>query len=54
MTTNNQFEQDSAEFNRKYAVQDLALEILRNGSSLMTMAEAIAKAEAIYDAKEAK
>ena len=47
MTT--QFEKDSNKYNRKYAIHSLALEILRNGPSMMTMVEAIAEATRIYD-----
>ncbi len=47
MTT--QFEKDSNKYNRKYAIDALALEILRNGPSMMTMLEAIKEATRIYD-----
>ena len=39
-----QWEKDSNKYNRKYAIHSLALEILRNGSSLMTMLEAMEEA----------
>jgi len=44
-----QFEKDSNKYNRKYAIQSLAVEILRNGTSLMTMLEAVEQATKEYD-----
>lgn len=44
-----QIDADAIKYNRKYAVAALTVEILRNGSSLMTTAEAKAKAEKLYD-----
>jgi hypothetical protein len=43
-STTTQQDKDDAQYNRLYQVRTLALEILRNGSSLMTMAEAMAEA----------
>ena len=45
-----QFDRDSRKFNRKYAVHQMALEIMRRDSWL-TMLEATKRAEAIYDAR---
>lgn len=48
MARTSQFDVDAAQFNARYAIRALALDLLRQGSSLMTMAEAIAKAKALY------
>jgi len=46
-----QQESDAAAGNSRIATRQLALELLRQGSSLMTMAEAIAQAKAILRQK---
>lgn len=48
-----QFDRDAAKFNRKYAVRDLALEMMRQDSWL-TLLEATVKAEAFIDEQDRK
>lgn len=49
-----QFENDSNKYNKFYAVRSIAIDILRNGPSLMTMVEAIAEAEKVYQQEQEK
>lgn len=50
-TTETRRELDAAAGNRRIAVHQLALELLRQGSSLMTMQEATQRASAILSQK---
>lgn len=51
--TTSQFDRDATMFNRKYAVRDLALEIMRQDSWL-TLLEATKQAEAFIDEQAQK
>jgi hypothetical protein len=46
MARTTQTDRDDAAANLRYTIHALALDILRQGSSLMTMAEAMAQAQA--------
>lgn len=46
-----QFDRDARKFNRAYAVRILALSLLRQ-DSFLTLAEAVARASALYDRGE--
>ena len=48
-----QFDKDAAKFNRKHAVRDLALEMMRQNSWL-TLLEATRQAEALLDEQDRK
>ena len=48
-TIRNQQEADDNKYNRKYAIQHMALDILRQASGIMTTAEAIELATTQYN-----
>ena len=48
MTDQRQFDASANAANRRIRIHALAKEILRNGPSLMTMAEAMERARALY------